>query len=78
MCASGGCLGGWLELVWDRGLGLTEAVGQLWCADPALVCTIKVGQGWLASSGVHRPLTESCSRSPACDGVVALDLLYSS
>lgn len=72
MCASGGCLGGWLELVWDRGLGLTEAVGQLWCA------VSRLGRGWLASSGVHRPLTESCSRSPACDGVVALDLLYSS
>lgn len=45
MCASGGCLGGWLELVWDMGLGLTEAVGQLWCGDPALVHSMKVGQG---------------------------------
>ena len=26
---------------WDMDLGLTEAVGQLWCSDPALVCTIK-------------------------------------
>lgn len=31
----------WVELVWARDLGLTEAAGQLECPAPHPVCAIK-------------------------------------
>lgn len=31
---------GWLRVVWGRDLGLTEAVGQLGCPDPASIHTL--------------------------------------
>lgn len=34
--------GGWLEPVWARGPGLTEAVGHLGPLDPVPVCAVRV------------------------------------
>ena len=35
--------GGWLEQVWDRGLELTEVVGQQECLDLAPIYAMKIG-----------------------------------
>lgn len=61
--------GGWLELVWARGPGLTEAAGHLGPLDPVLVCAIKVEgecKQWhlSASPAVERVLAVSPPFSP--------------
>lgn len=44
---AGAALVGWMELVWVRGLGLTDVAlaAQLKCLDSAPICTIKMGGG---------------------------------
>lgn len=42
ICCARATLVGWLGLLWARGLGLPEVVGQLGYLDPASILTVKV------------------------------------